>query len=77
MRLSEYLESNGISHADFAKQIGAKSRATVYRYLSGVRKFPSRKMMDKIIQVTCGQVTISDFYHEHTAKRPTSKKART
>lgn len=64
MKLSEFLEFKSMSVADFAKQIGAKSRATVYRYMfdEGQRQIPNAKMMLKIMQVTDGNVTPTDFY---------------
>lgn len=62
MKLSEYLESNQISFSDFAKQIGAKSRATVYRYVNGDRKMPSPAMLDRIYNITNGAVCANDFY---------------
>lgn len=64
MTLDEYLELNSISVADFAKKIGAKSRATVHRYLSKNTKprIPSQRMMTKIIRATGGEVMPGDFY---------------
>lgn len=82
MQLYEYLKSNDISFSDFAQQIGAKSRATVYRYINGTRKIPSRAMMDKIMVATGGAVTIADFYDlpidhqsskENIQKKPNKK----
>lgn len=70
MRLAEYLKSNDISYAEFAKQIGAKSRATVYRYINGTRKAPSREMMENIREVTGGAVTANDFYDIPTNDNP-------
>jgi predicted transcriptional regulator len=62
MRLEKYLQDYSISAADFAGQIGAKSRATVYRYIKGIR-MPEVEVMTKIFEVTNGQVTANDFYN--------------
>lgn len=62
MQLSEYLKSTGISVAEFGLQIGAKSRANVYRYLKGVH-IPEPKVMKKIVVATQGKVTANDFYN--------------
>lgn len=73
MRLLEYLKSNDISCAEFARQIGAKSRATVHRYITNTRKIPSRDMMENIIKVTGGAVTIIDFYDTPKKHKPSKK----
>lgn len=73
MTLDEYLESNSISVADFAKKIGAKSRATVHRYLfkNGSSRIPNPRMMLKIMRATGGIVTPTDFYsRKHKSKPP-------
>lgn len=63
MTLSEYLDINKISKADFARLIGAGSRATIYRYLKGTRRAPSHDMMRRITDATAGAVTANDFYN--------------
>lgn len=74
MTLLEYLKTNDISYADFAALIGAKSRATVYRYINRDRKSPSRKLMAKILEVTGGAVTANDFYDLPVNGHKVSKK---
>lgn len=61
MQLSEYLKSRNISVADFALQIGARSRATVHRYIKGDR-LPRKATIQKIHAITGGAVTLADFY---------------
>jgi hypothetical protein len=65
MQLSEYLKSTGISVAEFASLVGAKSRATIHRYITNVastKRYPSPSMMKKITFITQGKVTANDFY---------------
>ena len=59
MKLSDYLQSNDISQADFARLIG-ETPQNVFRYKEG--RIPSRKSMRKIARVTEGAVTANDFY---------------
>lgn len=60
MKLSEYLQKNGILQAEFARKIGVTQGIVSY-YVSG-RTMPTRKNMQKIIEVTGGEVTADDFY---------------
>lgn len=69
MRLSEFLENNDISVAEFARLIGVKSRATVYRYAEGLR-IPDEVVMPKIFSATNGKVTANDFYNLPPTKKP-------
>lgn len=62
MKLSEYIKTHNITPADLARLLGAKSRSTAYRYLSGTRKKPSQEMMQRISEATGGAVTANDFY---------------
>lgn len=77
MRLSEYIKTNAVSVADFAIQIGAKSRATVYRYINSEDtndpRIPNADIMQKITLVTEGKVTPNDFY---ALSKPKSSKRR-
>jgi len=59
MKLSSYLNANGISDAEFARRIGV-GRHTVGRYRLGER-FPHQAILAKIHRVTKGQVTANDF----------------
>jgi transcriptional regulator with XRE-family HTH domain len=59
MKLSAYLAHNEVSDADFAAAIGVERQA-VHRYKSGLR-FPTKSVLTKIFEQTCGQVTANDF----------------
>lgn len=59
MNLDEYLTTNGISGADFARTIGVNP-ATVFRIRTG-RVFPHRSTMAAIIEATEGNVTANDL----------------
>lgn len=61
MTLSEFLEVNGITDAEFARRIGAGSRMTVGRYRRHER-IPRPKPMERIVAATEGKVTPADFY---------------
>ncbi|GBR06353.1 hypothetical protein HW511_00350 [Asaia siamensis] len=60
MKLGDYLKTNQISPRDFGLSIGIKHKATVYRYLNGLR-FPSAAALDRIKSATQGKVTADDF----------------
>lgn len=65
MTLAKYLSSTGISVADFAHKVGAKSRATIYRYITDDgtnRRRPNSKMMIAIMKATGGLVGPADFF---------------
>jgi transcriptional regulator with XRE-family HTH domain len=59
MRLDEYLASNSVSRADFARQVGV-SVESVRRYLNG--RVPEPSVMSKIIEATEGKVSANDFF---------------
>lgn len=59
MKLATYLDDNSIKDADFSEQIGV-SRQAVHRYREGDR-FPSPKVLNRIFEVTNGEVTANDF----------------
>lgn len=61
MKLAEYLETNGLSYAEFARRIGVKSDETVRRYATEGR-VPTPKVMAKIALATGCQVTANDFF---------------
>lgn len=76
MQLKTYLEKHSISVAEFARQIGVKSRATVHRYIStnaDNKRMPDEVIMQAIAKVTGGAVTANDFYglNGHKPKKPT------
>src|SRR5437870_6974814 len=60
MQLSEWLDQNGLSVADFAGRVKA-SRVTVHRYLNGNR-IPTKAVMARIVAETSGNVTTNDFF---------------
>ncbi len=59
MQLGDYLESEGITAAEFAKRID-RSEATVSRIVRGVNR-PDWGTMQKIHLATKGKVTPNDF----------------
>lgn len=61
MKLAAYLEANGLSYAEFARRIDAKSAETVRRYAVEGR-VPTPKIMEKIALATGCQVTANDFF---------------
>jgi transcriptional regulator with XRE-family HTH domain len=65
MKLSDYLEANGITDAEFAALI-RKDRSSVTRLRSGDTK-PSWDTAQKIAEVTNGVVTPNDFISVETS----------
>lgn len=59
MKISQYIAQNKINVTEFAKAIGVK-RNSIYRYQRGRR--PSDDVIMKIIKITEGAVTLSDFF---------------
>ncbi|SFL17903.1 helix-turn-helix domain-containing protein [Methylorubrum salsuginis] len=59
MTLTDYLREHGLTHAEFAAQIGA-TQAAVTRYANGRRK-PSLAKIIRIESVTDGAVRAIDF----------------
>lgn len=60
MTLQEYLKINKIKKKDFAEQLGV-NRLTITGYTKKRRR-PTRKNMNKILELTGHQVTPNDFY---------------
>ena len=60
MTLASFLAARNLDAAKFAHQIGVKPEA-VRRYLRGER-IPRPYVMARIVKVTEGHVTPSDFY---------------
>lgn len=60
MKQKDYRERRGISAAEWAKLIGARSRTTVYRHEQG--RVPRPDFMRRIIEVSGGEVGPEDFY---------------
>lgn len=62
MTLRQYLALTGLTQQQFAMQIGA-SQGAVSRYVIGLR-MPRREHLRRIIEVTDGAVTPTDFVCE-------------
>jgi transcriptional regulator with XRE-family HTH domain len=60
MTLKKYMEANGYTDTKFADQIGV-SRVAVTLYRNGQR-IPRPAVMERIVDVTSGQVNPNDFY---------------
>jgi len=58
--LKTYLDRTGVSRVQFAAQIGVTPEA-VRKYLGGDR-IPTREVMERIAEVTNGEVTANDFF---------------
>lgn len=71
MKLSQYLEANGISQAEFARQVGT-TRQNVGRWVGSVVPRPAEMM--RIALLTGGAVTANDFFAEQPAPAPAKKK---
>lgn len=59
-KLKKYLKNNNITQKKFAELIGV-DKMTLWRYVQGSR-IPKPKIMQKIFELTNGQVTANDFY---------------
>lgn len=59
MKLSEYLESNGIKRGEFAARIGVSGGRVTQLCEEG--GWPSREVAEKITAETGGAVTADDF----------------
>lgn len=60
MKLSEFLQENGMTQTAFSEQIGCKP-AVISRYVNGER-IPEPEIMKNIHEITGGLVTANDFY---------------
>lgn len=59
MKLSEYLDANGIKRGDFARRVGV-SAGWITALCDG-SGWPSRDIAEKIVAETAGVVTADDF----------------
>ncbi|MGJ8626276.1 MAG: hypothetical protein ACSHXB_04875 [Sulfitobacter sp.] len=71
MRLNDFLHSSGVTMTDFAEQIGTTT-ATVSRIADGL-VVPRRKLLERIYEVTGGQVTPNDLTGIHPPDRDAPK----
>lgn len=68
MKLQDYIAEERLTASQFAGMIGVDP-ISVRRYLNGDRR-PDWEVMDRIVKVTHGRVTPSDFMHKpHKRKR--------
>jgi hypothetical protein len=61
MQLDQFLENHNVTADQFALEIGASHRATIYRWINGTR-IPSPVFMQRIVESTGGKVQPQDFY---------------
>jgi predicted transcriptional regulator len=59
MKIAEYLKNNNISVNQFAESVGV-DRQNVYKWIKGT--VPRKSVIQKIVEVTNGNVNIGDFY---------------
>ena len=69
MELSDYLENEDITLAEFGRQVGGVEESTVARWRDGVM-FPSPDNVRLIETVTAGSVTYQDFQRTRERVRP-------
>ena len=60
MKLAEYLKKEKLTQEDFAKRIGVVPQS-VSNYVTGM-SVPKRAVAKKIIEVTCGEVSLADIW---------------
>ena len=63
MKLGDWLRSNGVTRADFARRIGVSPGAVTLICREG-RAWLSRETAERIVAETDGAVTPNDFLHE-------------
>jgi uncharacterized protein YjcR len=61
MKLIDYLRSKEMRPDDLAEMIGNVSVSGVRKWISGER-IPRRDQMEKIVEVTAGEVLPNDFF---------------
>lgn len=64
-KLKEYLDTNGIRHAWFAKKIGI-ANGTLSKYLLGQGKLP-KKAWREVILLTKGKISMKDLLNDFFA----------
>ena len=67
MKLAEYLKKHGLTHEQFAVQVGV-SRPVITIMING-RKNPSARLIKKIQDETNGEVTFEDLYNPEAPSR--------
>jgi len=60
MKLDEYLKKEKLTQEEFAKKIGVVPQS-VSNYVNGA-SFPKRDVARRIIEVTCGEVSLADLW---------------
>ncbi len=66
MKLNEYLKTNKISQARFARRCGI-TRSAVCHFIAG-RRYPSPEVLRRIILASNGEVKPNDFFNEAMSK---------
>ncbi|MCB1115641.1 MAG: helix-turn-helix transcriptional regulator [Chlamydiia bacterium] len=74
MNLKEYLKSRSVTHKNFGKMIGV-SQSYVTRIVLGNQN-PSLALMQRIIEVTDGEVNVGDFFTPENPPKLKSEKGK-
>lgn len=69
MKLTAYLEREGLTFTEFARRAGTKYPRTIERVAKG-QKVPGEKLMRAILKASGGEVTPNDFYDIPPIIRP-------
>lgn len=61
MKLYEWIRAHNMTYESFAELVGAKDNSVVHKWcMAGA--VPRRSMMQRIFEITGGQVTPNDFF---------------
>ena len=63
MKLSDWMETNGVNASELARRMGHKRADKVLRWAKEVCKPQADEDMQSIFEITNGQVTANDFYN--------------
>ncbi len=69
MQLAAWIKFSDLTPAKFAGLIGEVTLRSVYRYVNGSR-FPRRSVMQRIVEITHGQVGPNDFFDPPNSSTP-------
>ena len=67
MKLADYLTKVGLTHADFAEEIGV-SRSAVTQWINGIT-VPSGERMALVHRLTGGRVGLEDWFDQKGEKK--------
>ncbi|MGI9501623.1 MAG: helix-turn-helix domain-containing protein [Geminicoccaceae bacterium] len=73
MKLAQYLDKYGLTESAFADEVGC-AQQSVNRY-KREHRIPPRKVMERIIKATNGQVAPADFYAFDDFNEPQSARS--